>query len=295
MNSRIHESAAAWDASIVAIATGENDVSVWSSATGAFICCLAQCLWSPGGKRLAVSRCGDVVATASWEEGLGLYCGRTGLAKWLRSDLRHIHNVCISNDGAQVLICLLDGPSLSLATEDGKTIGRLRRAEGLFTFPVTSDYLQWGSGKRAVMRNVNGAERFRVHMESLACISAAASDTLVVISEARRDVRAFRRDDGRPAWRYVPPTDHHVRGLQFSPSLGGFAFGLWHYSGVGPGGRLAGVITEDSGQAQHVHAVDPMNAVVGFCNRGCAIVGAHGEIMSVSDLSAIARIGRQGT
>lgn len=276
----VREVAAAWTSDLLAVANNAEVVKLWHGTTGEFVRGLDGAAYSFGGRRLAITGDGAYVVCGSWERGLTTHAAVDGRLVWSRPDLKRVQHVAFTSDGHGVITCPDAGACLVLASRDGSTSRKLPRARGVRTFRATPAILQYHDAKPAIVRDADGAERFKIPTRAFSCVAAAASDAVLAFSEVGGSVRAFALASGLELWKFEPPPKTHVVRMEYSPSLGVFACWLFAYDGK-PGQNGIVLLDVQNGRVHRVQGSEGFGAIEGFCQQGTLAIGSQGDLFEL--------------
>src|SRR5262245_36893595 len=180
-----------------------------------------------GGRRLAASDNGFVVAAAYAALGLACYDSKNGRLVWSRKDLKKVQCVSISASSQFVYVGFDERPCKVLWTSSGFTAFNLRGVRRVFESAYGPIALL-DKKIPQVASPPSGKRSFAIERCTFAILSAAFSPTTLAISESTGPVRAFELSTGRELWRYEQP-GCHILTIGYSDDQNAF-FGVeWSY------------------------------------------------------------------
>lgn len=234
-----------------------------------------------GGSRLAINPRGDMCAVASYTlGGLACYAADTGEVVCVRDDLKKLHTVTYSPDGAR-LYCGGDQGSLAvLDAETGADLAKIPSADKVFCSPFKPIELLSKRKKGLIeLRAVGGKRVATVVRTTFAMLDADFGPDRVCISESGGPVRCLETDSGAELWRYTPRPGRHVLRLAYAPKAERF-FGVeWPY--VKGGAKRLLRFETDSGKVTLVTTIGKASAKEVFCSRREVLLTTEGEAIDV--------------
>ena len=212
---RIHQLAAPFAGSRLAVGAFEKNVEVWDIASRARLA-VYETVLDGGGDRLAISASGTHVAAAAYtRQGLVCYDAATGAELWRRKDLRRIQHVVFSASNARVY-CGQDDRSLAIVDADSgdDAAQSLRGIREVWDSPFDLVQLRDpGRARRPHLVSATGQQIATFDRLSWALLDAAFAPGQVCISEPGGPVRCFDVVSGDERWRYAPRDGAHVLAL----------------------------------------------------------------------------------
>jgi outer membrane protein assembly factor BamB len=260
------------------------EVFVWDLAgrreTGSF-----KSIFEFGGRRLAISDTGLVVAAAYHRQGIACYDSTSGSLVWSRKDLTKVQRVSMSASSQFVYVCFDERPCKVLWTSSGYTAFNIRGARMAFDSaygPVA--LLDKKIPQIASQPGWKGS--FNIDRFSFAILDASFSPSEVAITESGGPVRGFDLSTGRERWRYQRP-GCHIRRVAYSDRLSAF-FGVeWSYRRSGNYTLIR--IDSESGEPSEVCNLGP-GLTAEFCLGADAVLKSDGDVVDVASGASIGAI-----
>lgn len=265
------------------------EVFVWDVAgrreTGSF-----KSIFEFGGRRLAISDTGLVVAAAYHRQGIACYDSRSGGLVWNRKDLTKVQCVSMSASSQFVYVCFDNRPCKVLWTNSGYTAFNIRGARMVFDSSYGPVALL-DKKIPQVASQPNCKRSFTIERLSFAILDAVFSPTALAITESGGPVRGFDLKTGRERWQYQRPGCHILR-VGYSDRQSAF-FGVeWSYRRSGDYTLIR--LESESGESSEVCNLGP-GLTAEFCLGGDAVLKSNGDVIDVASGASIDAIALRQT
>lgn len=253
---------------------GRPRVGVWSATDGSMVMSMDDPEYSVGGRRLAISTDGRLVASASWTGGVTAHVVSSGRRLWHNRNLRQCGRLGFSLTGGELILIRQSGDlphgGLAIGSDTGEPTRSLGPCDYFAVFARSETWLCSRSDHQyAYLLTRTGVERWRTRTATPHRLSSASSSEVIVLAEPGVGLRVLSIVTGEQIRRVDFP--EFVRHLSYIEHDDQFA--CW-ISGTQAGSdRL--LIVSKSGSVVSDRHYGAMSAL-GFFRRGEAVVDYNG-------------------
>jgi hypothetical protein len=262
-----------------------QEVFVWDLAARREIRSFRS-VFESGGRRLAVSDNGLIVAAAYRAQGVACYDSKTGRPVWERKDLRQVQCLSMSASSQFVYVGFENGPCKVLWTSSGYTAFNMRGVRDVFESAYGPIALLDKKVPQVAIPP-GGKRSFTIERCTFAILGAAFSPAVLAITESLGPTRGFDLNSGRLLWMHQQP-GHHILRIGYSEREKAF-FGI-ECRQSGDKGLIR--FEADTGRATAVCNLGP-DLTTEFCLGGEAVLKSNRQLVDVASGTSIGMIARE--